>query len=60
MGQNSAGHSDLGAADFRIIEKENELGHHLHLVGNCNILNCISVKKAQGLLKASTGNDQIC
>lgn len=59
MGQNSAGHSDLGAADFRIIEQENKLGHHLHLVGNCNILTCISVKKAQGLSKASTGNDHI-
>lgn len=60
MGQNSAGCSDLGAADFRIIEKENKLGHHLHPVGNCNILTCISVKEAQGLLKVSTENDQIC
>lgn len=60
MGHNSAGHSDLGATDFRIIEKKNKLGHHLHLVGNYNILTCISVKKAQELLKASTGNDQIC
>lgn len=59
MGQDSAGHSDLGAADFRIIEEENKLGHHLHLVSNFNILTCTSVKKAQGLVKVSTGNDQI-
>lgn len=42
MGENSAGHIDPGVADFRIIEEENELGHHLHLVGNFSIVTPIS------------------
>jgi len=45
MGENRAGHSDSGVTYFRIIEEENELGHHLHLIGNCSVLTSISVKK---------------
>lgn len=45
MGEDSANHGDPGVTDFGIIEEENELGHHLHLVGNCSILTSMSIKK---------------